>query len=1063
MDDDNNDNNRRENGEYDNTKKSRSVSTSSFANVRRRGSRQRNASMRVGTMGGFFQHSTEDIETAFVEPDVFQRREEKALHKKAIRELNPGFFGLDGGDVDDDDEDGVNLDDIDMDADSFHHGNGSKNNDDPLQDEMLPLLSNNTRRKSSSRHHSQRLSSNNKRDYNTDGLLGFDGMEEDVESQISFVDSHFEDDDEISTSSCKRITTAILYGLINSIVLIPVIISFAQIIFRNPYFESAMPYLIKLVILSSSVHQTIFTIVSSLPFAIGQVQDAGLIFLSSMASSIVHYCEENGSSRDETFATVLVWLALSTALLGVALIITGKLKLASLVQYLPMPVVGGYLAYIGFYCLQAGLSLMSGVEILSVMDLPHLFHRNELILIAPGIALGLGLVFVTTKFKHFAVLPACLIIIPIGFHIILLATNTSLQEAREVYDHGWLAQTSNSSQFWLVFEHFEFKKVQWGAVPRQIPTWLAMYFVVAFSSSLDVAAIQMELGKALDFNHELLTVGISNLVSGITGGYTGSYIFSQTIFTMRSKANSRVVGIVVIVLSVAMFMVPFSILAYIPKLFFGSILTFIALELMWGWLLQSFRLVHFYEFVVIWFTFLVICFTNLEIGMASGVGLAIFIFILKYSQTNATRRVKKQGNVVRPFTCRRIINEKQRQFVILEISGFIFFGSSVGILNDVKKFISEIDDMMKKDKLNKQKDDKRNEKMNEATISSSIQVREQDQEVHGERIMDADNISSKATKMKGVIPRKQQLGALNKKFIILDFKDVTGIDASAIRTCFIGLKQVVLENGSMLCLCGLHKTHISLLRAHGVIAHESDHLSKLASTIRLFRFVDDALVFCEDTLLGELALSYRPAMSLNHALKAYMIEDEEDIGQYDDILRRVKTFFVSMNVNPSSVLFKEGDVADGMYFLEAGEIALVQEQVIKVQHSSVFKAFKNLWSQRSKKIVSPKLTAYSSIVEAMNTEERENIIIKNGEEYEVKEKLFKCRPGSIFGDLDIVLNNPSRSYTAKASTSCTVQFLSRQVYHRLRLQEPEVFGIISQVLTQTLASSIKNHVDGVFV
>ena len=48
-----------------------------------------------------------------------------------------------------------------------------------------------------------------------------------------------------------------------------------------------------------------------------------------------------------------------------------------------------------------------------------------------------------------------------------------------------------------------------------------------------VAAIQLELGqlatgaKQLDFNAELRTVGLSNFISGITGGFTGSYIFSQ--------------------------------------------------------------------------------------------------------------------------------------------------------------------------------------------------------------------------------------------------------------------------------------------------------------------------------------------------------------------------------------------------------------------------------------------------------------------------------------------------------------------------------------------------------
>lgn len=93
-----------------------------------------------------------------------------------------------------------------------------------------------------------------------------------------------------------------------------------------------------------------------------------------------------------------------------------------------------------------------------------------------------------------------------------------------------------------------------------------MYFVVAFSSSLDVAAIQMELGQTLHYNKELKTVGISNLVSGLTGGFTGSYIFSQTIFTMRAEVDSRWVGIIIVILGLGIFMTPFSLLHYVPRL-----------------------------------------------------------------------------------------------------------------------------------------------------------------------------------------------------------------------------------------------------------------------------------------------------------------------------------------------------------------------------------------------------------------------------------------------------------------------------------------------------------------
>lgn len=99
-----------------------------------------------------------------------------------------------------------------------------------------------------------------------------------------------------------------------------------------------MAALSKLVIFSSFVHQLAFTIFSSLDFAIGTVQDAGLIFLSAMANAIANDILENGGSVDEVVSTTLVILPLGTASLGLVLILLGKFRLLDIVSYLPMPV-----------------------------------------------------------------------------------------------------------------------------------------------------------------------------------------------------------------------------------------------------------------------------------------------------------------------------------------------------------------------------------------------------------------------------------------------------------------------------------------------------------------------------------------------------------------------------------------------------------------------------------------------------------------------------------------------------------------------------------------------------
>ena len=153
----------------------------------------------------------------------------------------------------------------------------------------------------------------------------------------------------------------------------------------------------------------------------------------------------------------------------------------------------------------------------------------------------------------------------------------TLEDARAF---GWLGKLTEPADCVSVFKLYSFSDVHWEVLPHQVPIWCAMTIVVAFSSCLDVsgewtmrpvwcecfhsyclhyippsslplclcpsdsacqhtrslsqvAAIEMDMGSALDTNAELITVGISNALSGLLGGFTGSYIFSQVTVTSR--------------------------------------------------------------------------------------------------------------------------------------------------------------------------------------------------------------------------------------------------------------------------------------------------------------------------------------------------------------------------------------------------------------------------------------------------------------------------------------------------------------------------------------------------
>jgi hypothetical protein len=127
----------------------------------------------------------------------------------------------------------------------------------------------------------------------------------------------------------------VLYGLINATMVLPITMSFGSIIYRDDAFVPYRPVLVKLVIASGVVHQLCFTTFSTLPFCVGQVQDAGLIFLSVMASNIVSYCRAQNSDEATLLANVTVGLSVATALLGCGLLLVGHWRWAQYMQLLP--------------------------------------------------------------------------------------------------------------------------------------------------------------------------------------------------------------------------------------------------------------------------------------------------------------------------------------------------------------------------------------------------------------------------------------------------------------------------------------------------------------------------------------------------------------------------------------------------------------------------------------------------------------------------------------------------------------------------------------------------------
>lgn len=125
-----------------------------------------------------------------------------------------------------------------------------------------------------------------------------------------------------------------------------------------------------------------------------------------------------------------------------------------------------------------------------------------------------------------------------------------------------------------------------------IPTtnWPLWAFVtVSCSKVMSRCWLELSTGKACNDCHRSshlasLISFTEPVMSGLTLGYTGSYIFSQTIFTYRTGIHSKWIGFLIMIVFFYIVVSEINMLQIAPLFFLGSTLIFIGYDLLFEWL-----------------------------------------------------------------------------------------------------------------------------------------------------------------------------------------------------------------------------------------------------------------------------------------------------------------------------------------------------------------------------------------------------------------------------------------------------------------------------------------------
>ncbi|ETV76397.1 hypothetical protein, variant [Aphanomyces astaci] len=658
------------------------------------------------------------------------------------------------------------------------------------------------------------------------------------------------------------------------------------------------------------------------------------------------------------------------------------------------------------------MGLMAGVEIKNITDWWKLGNVDALVHIFPGVLCGLVLFILSSKVQHFLVLPVCLTVLLLSFYAFLLVSGFSFDDVRRT---GWVsfAPAAVSSPL-QVFDLFDFSLVQWHVIPNQIFTWLGMYFVVAFSSSLDVAAIEMNMGSELDYNHELKTVGWSNAVSGMLGGFTGSYIFSQTIFTLKSNTNSRIPGIVVLVSELVIFVSPVALTAYIPKFFFGALLSLIAIDLMMEWLLHAYSKLRFREYLIVVATFVLINLLGLESGMLGGLVCAMTNFVFTYSEGVSVAKMFSRSRVQRNYQDRQYLTKHQSQIVALELHGYFFFGSSIRLVEHIKHNI-----YVDASKSHVKTSLKESTPLLKATARVESSFVDEDPNRYICTLKELDELHAStpsSTCRKSIL----EPGTRPTQYLLLDFEHVTGIDATASRSCFQAMKTILARHHISLIFSRMASNLERQLEKNEVLGGGD------ADGVTIFKSVDAGLEFCENMLLNE-----RPPPTPSTALQA-------------------KDLFPKAKKQPDS-------------FATVSTLTSVLTSALEswssAAESSIF-----LPSQNIERYFTKQTLATGERVFSQNDATSSLFVVESGELEIYKEtatssspnRIIKVSEGSLVGEVDFYLEQ-DRSFTCQATAPSVVFELTRASLDQMVSGDPQLCTAIQTVFLKCMSLGVHNH------
>lgn len=223
---------------------------------------------------------------------------------------------------------------------------------------------------------------------------------------------------------------------------------------------------------------------------------------------------------------------------------------------------------------------------------------------------------------------------------------------------------------------------------------LALTFFGILHVPINVPALALNTGEDhANLDRELKLHGYSNFLSGLAGSIQNYLVYSNSLFFMRSGGNTRLAGIELAVFTFLVMLIGPSLIGFIPVMMVGVLIFDLGFELLLEAVWQPRKKLKPLEYFTVMAIVLVMGTYDFVVGIGVGILLAFMSLTFQTSRVSAVR-ASYSGDVVgstvrRNPTQQHYLRQVGRQINVIKLSGYLFFGTIVGVEDRIRALISD--------------------------------------------------------------------------------------------------------------------------------------------------------------------------------------------------------------------------------------------------------------------------------------------------------------------------------------------------------------------------------------